>query len=106
MQIVSNRKTAPRLPVRVRRARAVLLGLAFALAGCGSTVSQLPVVGLPEGMPPAPESAPATPPVGVSRGERTGKPLTAEERAKLESELAAARTGAAANRRKQIQRSD
>jgi len=68
-------------------------------------VSQMPVVGLPEGMPRAPEVAPATPPVGARQAERAGQPMTTAERARLEAELTAARTGAAARTRARIRQS-
>ncbi len=106
MQIVSAQRFPARRGGWRRTGPAVLCAASLLLSACGSTVSQLPGVGLPEGAPAAPASAPETPPVGVARGQRTGKPMTAAERAKLEAELAAARTRAADQRREQIRRTD
>lgn len=106
MRIVSKQRLLAGFTTLRRVSALVLLGAALPLSGCGSSVSQLPGVGLPEGMPRAPENPPAIPPVGERRGDRTGKPMTAAERAKLEAELAAARTQAAEEKRQEIQRPD
>jgi hypothetical protein len=78
-----------------RRGRFTRIGLALALAGgmagCTSFVSDLPVVGEPAHIPKAPEAPPAFPAVHDMPPARDTKPLTAEERKKLEAELAAAR---------------
>jgi len=71
------------------------MGLAFALAGgiagCTSFLSDLPVVGEPANIPPRPETPTAFPAVHDMPPARDTKPMTAEERKKLEAELAAAR---------------
>lgn len=65
--------------------------LALMLTGCGSFVSELPVVGLPEGAParPAdPGAFPAVHDIPAPRGEATLDPAAQE---KIERELTAAR---------------
>lgn len=79
------------------------LALAACAGGCGATIGQLPLVGEPANVPPPPEVAPAYPAVGM-RPERSLKAMTAQERAKLEADLMAARTRAAQEKREQINR--
>lgn len=79
-----------------------VLGMGLGLGGCGSTMSQMPGIGVPPEVPRAPEYAPATPPVGLQAPSRPDKPMSAAERAKLEAELTAARTHAAERKRKEI----
>lgn len=65
--------------------------LALTLTGCGSFISELPVVGLPEGAParPAdPGAFPAVHDIPAPRGEATLDPAAQE---KIERELTAAR---------------
>lgn len=90
--------------VNVRRVRTVLpLGLLMLLCGCGSMISSLPVVGEPATAPAHPAEAPATPSLYARPDPQTDKALSAEERAKLEAELVAARTNAATLKRQEIQ---
>jgi hypothetical protein len=103
MRIVSKQRNSARRMVLRSMAAAGLVALAPALAGCGSTFSQMPVIGVPEGMPRAPETAPSTPSIAGPRA-RGDKPMTAAERAKMEAELVAKGAQAAEERRQQIQR--
>jgi hypothetical protein len=75
---------------------------AVALSGCGSTWSGMPLIGEPEQTPPAPKVTADFPNVAESGSTRTTKPLTPEERAKVEAELVTARTKAAQDMRQQI----
>lgn len=77
-----------------------VLGL---LAGCGSTVGGMPVVGEPEQARTAPRVAAPIPNVYRATASRTGQPMSAQERAKVEAELVNARDHAAETRRRQIQ---
>ncbi len=93
--------------VRKRRARgaiAVALALAAlaALPGCGATLSRAPLLGEPEDAPRAPAEPAEFPNVGAKVGPEH-KPMTAEERARLQHELAVARDQAAAEKRRRIQ---
>jgi hypothetical protein len=95
-------------PACGRRRAAVAAGLALALAAagglsaCGSTFGGMPLIGEPEETPPAPAHRAAFPNVLESGSTRTTKPMTAEERAKLEADLVAARTNAAQEMRQRI----
>src|SRR5437868_2115474 len=76
---------------RGRGMRAVALAMVLALSGCTSFVADLPVVGEPSHLPARPENPPAFPAVHDLPPPRDSKPLTLDERKKLEAELAAAR---------------
>jgi hypothetical protein len=89
-----------------RRAPAVVLACLL-LSGCGGSLGRMPLIGEPAGTPPPPDVRPEYPSVGSPRGgSRDGRPMSAAERAKLEAELGAARTGAAEERRKKITEPD
>lgn len=85
------------------RAMIGLLG-AGVLSGCGSTLGSLPVIGEPDHTPPAPAVIPDFPRVADAPAGPATKPLAPAERAKIEAELAAARTRAAQEKREQINR--
>lgn len=106
MPIVFFIRTSRHLRVKSLVGVGAALGLALLAAGCGGTVARMPLVGEPAHIPPAPEVQPAYPPVGVSTSTRTGKPMTAAERAKVEASIARDRAQAAAERRKKIQKQD
>jgi hypothetical protein len=65
-------------------------------------IGSLPLVGEPDETPKPPATRPDYPHVLDSGSTRTTKPLTPEERTKLEADLAKARTGAAQDMRQQI----
>jgi hypothetical protein len=65
-------------------------------------IGSMPLIGEPDNTPKPPETRPTTPNVLDSGSTRTTKPLTPEERAKLEADLAKARTEAAQDMRQQI----
>lgn len=75
------------------RVSALTLALLAALAAtaCTSTISNLPFVGEPDKLPPRPETPASYPAVHDLPAPRDTKPLTEEQRKKLEAELAAAR---------------
>jgi hypothetical protein len=75
------------------RVSALTLALLAALAatGCTSAISNLPFVGEPDKLPPRPETPASYPAVHDLPAPRDTKPLTEEQRKKLEAELAAAR---------------
>jgi hypothetical protein len=75
--------------------------LGMLLAGCGSSLSSMPVIGAPKETPAPSRTSMPYPSVGESRT-RSTKPLTAEERAKREAELNRSRTEAADRKRQQI----
>jgi hypothetical protein len=59
-----------------------------ALSGCsGATFAELPVIGMPAGMPQRPAEPPAFPAVYERPEPRADAPLSAEEQAKLTSDL-------------------
>lgn len=92
-----------------RIAGAAVVLAAFALAGCGSTVSRMPLIGLPDGLPAAPETAPETPSVAGRTGEEGRAPprrMTPEERQRLEADLRRAGTQGPDERRRRIHRPD
>ena len=79
---------------------ALLLSLlaAVTIAGCSSVFSELPkdIGGLPEGAPARAQTPADYPRVHEMPPQRGAAVLTAEQRKKLEAELAAARDGKAA----------
>jgi hypothetical protein len=81
-----------------------LVAIAVALGGCGSTIATMPLIGEPEKVPAAPAVRPDYPHVGESGSTRATRPLTPEERAKVEADLVAARNKAAQETREQINR--
>ena len=91
---VSNRPEPGFLPL----AAALGLCLAAALTGCSSVSHVIAdywphaLGGLPEGVPPRPETTPAYMPVHDLPPARDTKKMTPQERAKYEAELAASRT--------------
>jgi hypothetical protein len=98
-------RRAGRCAVVAARLALVLAG-AGALAGCGSTLGGMPLIGEPEEVPSAPAHRPAFPNVMESGSTRTTKPMTPEERAKLEADLATARSNAAPEMRQHINEGD
>lgn len=81
------------------RSASSLAALLFAagLAGCSQLFAKLPAIGEPAGVPPPPENAGEFPKLtDVARNRSTRPALTAEERQKLEAELAALRARQAA----------
>ena len=78
-------------------AAAGLLAACLALSGCSSVSHVIAdswpraLGGLPEGVPPRPEAAPAYQPVHDTPPPRDEKALTPAERQKLEAEIAASR---------------
>jgi len=84
-------------------ATAIVLASAGMLAGCGSFIGGLPVVGEPAGTPRAPAVQPDFPSVGVKPSQPAEKPMTAAERQKVETDLKAASTLAADEKRAMIQ---
>ena len=69
----------------------VLLMAALALGGCSSTIADLPVVGTPADAPARPKEAGAYLPVHDLPPDRDEAVIPPKERAKIESELIAAR---------------
>ena len=69
----------------------VLLMAALALGGCSSTIADLPVVGTPADAPARPKEAGAYLPVHDLPPDRDQAVIPPKERAKIESELIAAR---------------
>jgi hypothetical protein len=69
----------------------VLLMVALALGGCSSTIADLPVVGTPADAPARPKEAGAYLPVHDLPPDRDEAVIPPKERAKIESELIAAR---------------
>src|ERR1700682_3481710 len=78
-----------------RRKRALALGAllvsALALGGCSISIADLPLVGTPADVPERPKEAGAYPPVYDLPPEREEAAMTPAERAKIQSELIAAR---------------
>jgi hypothetical protein len=103
MRIVSTLRMWREITVNTARLRtaAATVGLAVLLAGCGSTIGSMPIIGEPPQTPPAPAGEVKFPAVGVTPG-RPVKAMTAEERAKVEAELTTARARAADERRQKI----
>jgi hypothetical protein len=69
----------------------MLLMAALALGGCSSTIADLPVVGTPPDAPARPKEAGAYLPVHDLPPDRDEAVIPPKERAKIESELIAAR---------------
>ena len=69
----------------------VLLMAALALGGCSSTIADLPAVGTPADAPARPKEAGAYLPVHDLPPDRDEAVIPPKERAKIESELIAAR---------------
>ena len=69
----------------------VLLMAALALGGCSSTIADLPVIGTPADAPARPKEAGAYLPVHDLPPDRDEAVIPPKERAKIESELIAAR---------------
>lgn len=98
IQLVSVRGLLPR-PVsnfRLRSAAHLVAAAALLLTGpflggCSTPVADLPLVGLPENIPPRPATPAAYLPVHDLPAPRTAPVLTLEEQKKIEKELAAAR---------------
>jgi hypothetical protein len=103
MRIVSILRILRRVRVNAHRLRtgSAMVGLSILLAGCGSTIGSMPVIGEPAQTPPAPAVRPNFPAVGVTP-QRPAKAMTAEERVKAEAELTTARTRAADEQRQKI----
>jgi hypothetical protein len=84
-----------------RRNKLLALGVplmaALALAGCSSTIADLPLVGTPEDAPARPKEAGAYLPVHDLPPDREEAVIPAKERAKIEAELIAARNRQAVN---------
>jgi hypothetical protein len=83
--------------VRHRRsalAAALAIALSAGMAGCSTVIDAIPTAagGLPAGAPERPATAPDYLPVGDTTAARENRPLTDEERVKLEAELAAMRS--------------
>jgi hypothetical protein len=79
-----------------------LIAAAAPLAGCGSTIASLPLIGEP---PEAQNNRPASTseyPEAFVKPASEAKAMTAAERAKAEAELTTARDKSAAERRQQI----
>ncbi len=64
---------------------------ALALGACSVPVADLPVIGLPAGTPGRPADPPAYPGVHEMPSARSDPTLTAEQQAKIEDDLKAAR---------------
>jgi hypothetical protein len=75
----------------------VLLVAALALAGCSSSIADLPLVGTPADAPARPKEAGAYLPVHDLPPERDAAVIPPKERAKIEAELIAARDRQAGN---------
>lgn len=88
--------------VRAAFAAALACAAALALSGCGATLSRAPLLGEPEDAPRAPAEPAEFPNVGAKVGPEH-KPMTVEEQARLQHELAVARDQAAAEKRRRIQ---
>lgn len=104
MRIVSILQSPGRFTVNGGlRVLAVLVVCGLTLGGCAAAFRDKPLIGEPaEAVRTAPAARPPYPSVGVTP-ESTTKPMTAQERAKLEAELVDRRAKAADERRKQIQ---
>lgn len=72
-------------------ARVVAALAALAVAGCGSTVSQMPVIGMPANAPAAPAQSKGYLPVNDTPGARDDAPLNVTQQVTLEQELSALR---------------
>jgi hypothetical protein len=70
---------------------AVLLLLAATLAGCASTIADMPMVGLPAGAPGRPAQPGEYLPVHDLPTARDGTAMAPAEQAKIQAELIAAR---------------
>lgn len=68
-----------------------LVGTALALGACSAPIADLPVIGLPAGAPARPAEAPAYPAVHNMPAARSDPTLTADQQAKVEDDLKAAR---------------
>lgn len=64
---------------------------AVTLGGCGSTVSSLPVIGMPSNAPPAPARTKGYLPVNDLPSAREETPLDVNQQATMEQELSAIR---------------
>ena len=95
-----------------RRGRARLLAAAIlvsgsaGLAGCGSTLASMPLIGEPKNAPPRPEGEQTYPVPFVATAKPAEEKMSAAERDKLKADLIAARDGAAAHRRSEIGQAD
>jgi len=78
-----------------RNKRALVVGAlllsAFALGGCSSSIADLPLVGTPADVPERPKEAGAYLPVHDLPPDREEAAMAPAERAKIQSELIAAR---------------
>lgn len=72
-------------------ARIVVVLAAATLAGCGSTISQMPVVGMPSNAPPPPAQSKGYLPVNDLPDAREQAPLDASQQVTMEQELSALR---------------
>jgi hypothetical protein len=81
------------MPVDQKRALmfGALLASALALAGCSSSIADLPLVGTPADVPARPKEAGTYLPVHDLPPDREEAAMAPAERAKLEAELVAAR---------------
>jgi len=81
------------MPVDQRRALMLgaLLASALALAGCSSSIADLPLVGTPADVPARPHEAGTYLPVHDLPPDREEAAMAPAERAKIEAELVAAR---------------
>lgn len=88
---VSTRRRHEEKTGRGPGAAGFVLAAALVLGGCSSTLSELPVVGLPEGTPARAAEPPAYPAIYDAPNQPAGQPLNAAEQTRLEAELAGAR---------------
>jgi len=81
------------MPIDQRRALifGALLASALALAGCSSSIADLPLVGTPADAPARPKEAGSYLPVHDLPPDREEAAMNPAERAKIEAELVAAR---------------
>jgi hypothetical protein len=77
-------------------------GLGVGFAGCSSTLRTMPLIGEPSVVPAPPAEQPAYPPLAGPAADPSRRPMTPQERAKREAELAESRTRAVEERRRKI----
>ncbi len=87
------------------RPAALIVLLGGVLAGCGATLSGLPVIGVPEEARRTSKPQGEYLPVGQSQFVRSGKPMSDAQRAKEEADMTRDRTEAATKKRQQIEQS-
>jgi hypothetical protein len=79
-----------------------IVAAGFSLGGCSSTLRTMPLIGEPSVVPAPPAEQPAYPPLAGPAGDPSRRPMTAQERARREAELAETRARAAEERRRKI----